>query len=389
MNDFEVVVIGAGPAGCAAAYDLAEAGLSVLLTDCKPFPRVKPCGGALTIKSLRRLRYSISPVIQAVARAFDMRLGGEARHLLASRHPVAVTTVRETLDAFCLEKTRGRGADFRVVPKLAQIVEHDHGVSVKTADGRTIRAGFLVGADGANSDVRLLTGHGPILYAWALEGRSPLSLHTPLDAMRFDFGSVGDGFAWSFPKGDHVNVGLYSRRARPHFGKAELADYAQSLLGLGAPYDIVGFRLGVGGEAYVPDRRRIFLAGDAAGMAEPLLGEGIYNAIVSGQAAAQAIIAQARRGGDARLLYRQSLREVRRDLALCATLADRFYADQRLGYRLLCARPTRTALMRGCAAGKTLHEIVSTAALAPFYAIPACGAVEAFESRAAPNRPGS
>jgi geranylgeranyl reductase family protein len=380
MNDFEVLVVGAGPAGCAAAYDLADAGLSVLLVDCKPFPRVKPCGGALTIKTLQRLRYSIAPVVKAVARGFEVCLTGVGGRLMTSRHPVAVTTVRETLDAFCLEKTRRRGADFRVVPGLARIREHDDGIGVETEDGQTIRSGFLIGADGANSSVRRLIEDPPISYAWALEGQSPRAADAPSGVMRFDFGAVADGFAWSFPKGEHVNVGLYTRRPRPHFGKGELATYVQSVLGLAHPQNVVGFRLGVGGEAYNPDRRRIFLAGDAAGMAEPLLGEGLHNAIVSGQAAAGAIIAQARRGADARLLYRQSLGEVRKDLQLCATLADRFYGNETLGHRLLCAAPTRTALMQGCAAGKTLHDIIATAALSPFYAIRANRTVTEFEA---------
>jgi geranylgeranyl reductase family protein len=379
MNDFDTVVVGAGPAGCAAAYDLADAGLAVLLVDRKSFPRVKPCGGALTMKSLLRLRYSIAPVVKSVARGFEMRLTGEGECLMTSHHPVAVTTVREDLDSFCLEQTRRRGADFRVISEVARIIEDDQGVRVETEDGQTIRAGFLIGADGANSRVRRLIDDRPVEHAWALEGQAPSVPNTPSGVMRFDFGGVADGFAWSFPKGDHVNVGLYTRRPRAHLRKVDLVAYAGSILGLAAPRRIVGFPLGVGGEDHVPERRRVLLVGDAAGLTERLLGEGLYNAIASGQAAARAITAQIRRGADARLLYRQGLGEVRRDLQLCATLADRFYGAERMGYRLLCVPPTRTALMQGCAAGKTLHDIVRTAVLSPFYAIPACGTVTEFE----------
>jgi geranylgeranyl reductase family protein len=378
MNDYEAVVVGAGPAGCAAAYDLAEAGLSVLLVDNKPFPRVKPCAGALTMKSLLRLRYPIHPVVRSVARGFEVRLGGRDGRLMEARQPLAVTTVREELDAYCLERTRARGADFRVIKGLERILEHEDSVGVVTDDGQTIRGGFLVGADGANSSVRRLIGAGAADYVWALEGQCAVAAQGP-QVMRFDFGVIADGFGWRFPKADHVNVGLYSRRARPHFGKDELAAYAQSVLGLPAPRRVVGYRLGVGGEGGTPDRPRIFLAGDAAGMTERLLGEGIHNAIVSGQAAARAIIAQSRRGADARAQYHRSLRDLRRDLQLSAALADRFYADQRLGYRLLCAAPTRAALVRGCAAGKTLEEIVRSAPLAPFYPIPASQTVVGFE----------
>ncbi|MDB5483847.1 MAG: hypothetical protein JWO83_4900 [Caulobacteraceae bacterium] len=379
MNDFDAIVVGAGPAGCAAAYDLADAGLAVLLVDRKAFPRIKPCGGALTMKSLLRLRYSIAPVVRSVARGFEMRLAGEAGRLMTSRHPVAVTTVREDLDAYCLEQTRRRGADFRVVSEIARIREHDHGVSVETDDGQTIRAGFLVGADGANSRVRRLLDDRPVEHAWALEGQSPGVANAPQGVMRFDFGRFADGFAWSFPKGDHVNVGLYTRRPRARLSKSELVAYATSMLGLAAPRRIVGFPLGVGGDDHVPERRRVLLVGDAAGLTERLLGEGIHNAIASGQAAAGAIIAQLRRGAAASVLYGLNLGEIRRDLQLCATLADRFYGAERLGYRLLCAAPTRAALMQGCAAGKTLHEIVRTAALSPLYAIPACPTVTEFE----------
>jgi len=130
--------------------------------------------------------------------------------------------------------------------------------------------------------------------------------------------------------------------------------------------------------------------GDAAGMAEALLGEGIHNAIKSGQAAARAIIGQTRRGADARLLYQQSLRDVRQDLKLCARLAEWFYGDERRGYELICAAPARMALLRGCAAGKTLQEIVGTAALSPFYAIGPDTTVTEFERGArGANRLGS
>ena len=382
MNDFDAVVVGAGPAGCAAAYDLADAGLAVLLMDRKTFPRVKPCGGALTMKSLLRLRYSIAPVVRSVARGFEMGLAGEGRRLMSGRHPVAVTTVREHLDAFCLDQTRRRGADFQVTTGIARIVERDQGVSVETADGRTLRAGFLIGADGAGSNVRRLIDERPAEHAWALEGQAETVAGNRLGVMRFDFGRIADGFAWSFPKGDHVNVGLYSRRPRARLSKSQLVDYVTSVLGLPAPTRIVGFPLGVGGEADVPERRRVFLVGDAAGFTERLLGEGIHNAIASGQAAAAAIIAERRRGVDAALHYRRALGAIRRDLQLCATLADRFYGAERLGYRLLCAAPSRVALMQGCAAGKTLHEIVRTAALSPLYAIPVCRTVAEFELEA-------
>ena len=74
MNlDFDVIIVGAGPSGCSAAYDLSEYGLSVLLIDKSEFPRLKPCGGGITIKTLKALRYSIKPIIKNVC--YDLVVG--------------------------------------------------------------------------------------------------------------------------------------------------------------------------------------------------------------------------------------------------------------------------------------------------------------------------
>jgi 2-polyprenyl-6-methoxyphenol hydroxylase-like FAD-dependent oxidoreductase len=104
--------------------------------------------------------------VKSVVRGFEVCLTREGGRLMSSRHPVAVTTVREELDAFCLEQTRRRGADFQVVPRIARIREYDHGVEVETDEGATIRAGFLVGADGANSRVRQLIDERPVEHGW-------------------------------------------------------------------------------------------------------------------------------------------------------------------------------------------------------------------------------
>ena len=66
FNVLDAVIVGAGPAGCAAAYDLAHAGRSVLLLDTRTFPRPKACACGLTRKTLKALRYSVEPVIEHV-----------------------------------------------------------------------------------------------------------------------------------------------------------------------------------------------------------------------------------------------------------------------------------------------------------------------------------
>jgi geranylgeranyl reductase family protein len=374
--------VGAGPAGCAAAYDLVDAGLSVRLLDRRVFPRPKPCAGAVTVKALKRLRYSIAPVIRSVARDLEMSLRRVRERRFASRHPIAAMTVREEFDAFCLQATRARGADFRITRDISAIDEDAAGVTLATADGEVVRAAFLVGADGANSRVRTLIAGGRAGRAWAFEGRVAADAAHGSRLMRFDFGYVPDGYGWIFPKGDHLNVGLYTRQPDVTFAAADVAAYASHALGTGEVGRIVGHPLGVGGETYTPGRRRVFLVGDAAGMAERLLGEGIHNAIKSGQIAAEAIIGELRGGGDAQKTYNRNLQALRADLETCARISEWFQGGDGLGFTGLSMPPVRMSLMRGFAAGKTLHEILRTVLLSPFYAVQTVDSVAEYERNA-------
>src|SRR5262245_66662856 len=89
VRHYDVIVIGAGPAGCSAAYDLAGAGVRVLLLDRTAFPRTKPCAGMLTVKAVNLIRYSIAPVIRGVARSLDLSLNAHQSRTLPSAAPIA------------------------------------------------------------------------------------------------------------------------------------------------------------------------------------------------------------------------------------------------------------------------------------------------------------
>jgi geranylgeranyl reductase family protein len=365
----DVIVVGAGPAGAAAAYDLAEAGLHTLLLDRRAFPRIKPCGGALTIKALNRLRFSIAPLIRFVARDLHVSFKSGRGKVYGSRHPVAVMTVRSELDDFCLRKAIERGAAFELVDDIAEVGEDEHGVLVRTGAGNLYQASFLVGADGANSRVRRLLGATPVTRALALEGHVPVSRARSAPRMRLDLAAVGGGYGWAFPKGDHLNVGLFTQQDGVTFSKSDLVDYARRTFGAEVVENMAGYPLGIGGEEFVQTWQRIFLVGDAAGGAERLLGEGIHNAIKSGQTAAAAIIATARKGVSAAAFFLEHMNEVKKDLSACSVVARWIYRSQRLGYTTVGLLPARATLMRGFAAGKTLREILRTSILSPLYPI--------------------
>lgn len=382
MQDFGAIIVGAGPAGCAAAYDLAAAGVSVLLLDRKAFPRLKPCAGALSIKAVKRMRYPITPVIKWVARDLDVRLNGGGKRAFNGPHPIAVMTIRQEFDIYCLQQAIAKGAVFRRIGDIDAIEEAETCVTLRLQSGETLRCNYLIGSDGANSRVRRLIGYEAAPRALAIEGSIPVAACHGSPTMRFDFGYVPGGYGWVFPKGDSINVGLYAQRPDAKLTKRDLVDYAKHATGAHSVEAILGYPIALGGEFYRADRERILLTGDAAGMSEPLLGEGIHNALVSGQAAARAIIAGLHEGKNARDEFQQEIYLTQRDLRACRIGAYWFYDLHFLGLARWIPIPRSRALMKGFAAGLTFREIMRNSLLSPVYRIHPIEAVHAFEAGA-------
>jgi len=354
--DFDVIIVGAGPAGTAAAYDLRRAGLTVLLLDRHTFPRHKACAGGLTIKTLKTLRYSVDPVIQTRCRTLDIGKGLTRSIKFSGRGDICAMTVRSELDLFCLKKALAAGARFRVAGRILAVREFESHVDIRTTTG-PLRAAFLIGADGVHSRIRRLTGEFTHHYqGFAIEGSWPINSADP-PRMAFDFNVVPFGYGWVFPKGDHANIGLYSGSPVVALKKHHLYTYARRKLGRMDLQTVSGQPMGMGGWRYHPHRRRIPLAGDAAGLVDPLLGEGLFNAVRSGQLAARAIVSAQSNGKSAGFFYDRLLAGIRKDLLIGRLSAAWFYRWPNFGHWALTSRPVRFTLMKGFALGWPLGRI--------------------------------
>ena len=294
MDSYDAVVIGAGPAGSATAIHLARGGARVLLADRAQFPRDKPCGGGLTGRALRHAPCDVSPVVEHVVDRFRLRLRYGREFSRRHRKPLILMTQRRHLDAHLADQAGVAGADVRLGARVDDIAVEETGVAVTVA-GKRVQAGALVGADGANGVTARAAGlDSGIVRGVALEGNVAWE---ELGRERFEgtavieLGGVPGGYGWVFPKGDHANLGVggwsdEGPRLRDHLARLARAHGVPA----SAVTDVKGHRLPMRRPGASPARGRVLLVGDAAGLVDPLSGDGIYEAFVSAELAAQAIL---------------------------------------------------------------------------------------------------
>ena len=350
MKTWDAIVVGAGPAGCAAAYDLASAGREVLLLDRAVFPRQKACAGGLTLKTVHALRYSIEPVVRQKISHMRLERTGDRSTVLRRRSPYCYMTVRQELDDYCLRQTVAKGAEFLQIRAVEASSEDHSGVTLRV-DGDELRARFVVGADGVHSRIRHLSDGGNSWFwrAFALEAAVPVANASGQELV-FDFAPVRDGYGWIFPKGDHVNVGLYSYATDEKIDRSRLSAYIDARLGASAQ-EMIGQYAGFGAARHTIAPTRTFLVGDAGGFVDPLTGEGIYFAVVSGQAAAEAIVADLEGQAVAHEHFAQATAKVRADLAVATSGARWFYTNLDYAYRFLAVRLLHPVILNAFANG--------------------------------------
>ena len=360
MQRWDAIIVGAGPAGCAAAWDLASAGYTALLLDRADFPRPKACAGGLTRKSLRALRYSVAPVVrETVSRLVVESRSGETA-TLASRTAVCAMTVRQELDAFCLRQTRAAGAEFQRIGPILTIEENDREVMLRTAE-RSFCGRFLIGADGVHSRVRQFVRGEAVPWfrrGFALEAQVYPAVGNDSDLV-FDLAPVQHGYGWIFPKGDHLNVGLYIDSEGEKLDRSRLSRYIGERFSGARAGAVTGQFLGFGAGNAPTIRTRIFLVGDAGGFADPLTGEGIHGAIASGQAAAAAIQADLKGRQPAWRSFAALTDPLRRDLRLSDSGARWFYGNPDPGFRALTSPLFRGAVINAYANGTKIAALAN------------------------------
>ena len=305
---WDVVIVGGGPAGAAAALAARRAHheARVLVLDRSDFPRDKVCGDGIAPEALDVLAdLGLDPAALTAGFApverLRLRSPGGTTVERAMHRPASVVP-RAVLDERLLTAALDGGAQFRR-HAVRRLDVHPTHVEV---DG-SVTAGVVIGADGAESAVRRALGippNRPSRMALAIRGYAPEpDGHTGVLSL-LTTGQRWPAYAWSFPLGDgRANVG-YGELVSGGATRAALLDGLDRLLSGVQPAGLRAHRLPLStGRPRQPDGR-VLLAGDAASLINPLTGEGIFYAVLSGALAGAAAV----HGAQAGTAYRRALR---------------------------------------------------------------------------------
>ena len=331
----DVLIVGAGPAGCAAGILLARSGRGVLIVD-KALPRDKLCGGLVTDKAVRLLRERLGLELPAEVLAessfgFEICDGREFLNSAAGTRRLCFVH-RPRFDAFLMEAARRAGC--RV--EAGEFSGLKGGAAVVT--GAPVGCRVLIGADGVFSAVGRVAGKALPAESLAVGlqvdvPRAGNPVLAGLHAARICFGYLRLGWGWVFPKGERLSIGLGGIPG----AKEDMHEVFRLLLedcGVAGSRSLKvrGAKLPNAASLREPAAGKVFLCGDAAGFAEPLTGEGIHFALLSGVLCAESLLA----GGDCAGRYN----------ATCRASITGLFDQARWARGLLFREPFRSLAMR-------------------------------------------
>ncbi|MEU3369865.1 geranylgeranyl reductase family protein [Streptomyces sp. NPDC006660] len=294
---WDVVVVGAGPAGASAAHAAASAGRKVLLLEKAELPRYKTCGGGIIGPSRDALPPGFELPLQDRVYAVTFSLKGKLTRTRRSKKMLFGLINRPEFDAGLVALAEKEGAVVRTGVTVSKVEQHGSAVpdrrtvAVILADGETVLARAVVGADGSAGRIGAHVGVKTDQVDLGLEAEIPVPPSVADDwagRVLIDWGPLPGSYGWVFPKGDTLTVGVISARGEGAATKRYLDDFI-ARLGLAGfePAISSGHLTRCRSEDSPLSRGRVLVCGDAAGLLEPWTREGISFALRSGRLAGE------------------------------------------------------------------------------------------------------
>ena len=300
---YDVIVVGAGPSGSMTALTCADLKMDVVVVEKEKMPRLKTCGGSVSLKALKLIRSKIpNEVVESYYKGFRLFSPNLNSIDVISDQPIGITTHRDRFDSFLLQQAIDSGSNVIESNEVVDVKILKNKVECKLKDGAVLEGKILIGADGAYGKTAKMAG---IRERWrkdeigvCLESSCQLNKSSKAQniinraILELYFLNIPLGYAWLFPKKKDVSIGIggclaYLKKPRDLFTdfllmisktkkvKIKVSNISTHLAPAG------GFK-----RDYFTDR--VLLVGDAAGFIDPLSGEGIYYAMKSGIIAAEA-----------------------------------------------------------------------------------------------------
>lgn len=323
----DTLIVGGGPAGTSCALTLQKLGVSCAVAEKRAYPRKKTCGGMVTEKAYLAYADVLGELGEDFERAFSGECG--AIELYRGTKLLVRTDVskkfryvkREIFDAYLAEKFRAAGGTVFENSEIRRIDFKSRTAYLPNGDSVSYR--YLVAADGAKSLIRKQLGLKDPVLGFCVETHVPSSSIPEADAPRIYFDVLKNGYAWVFPTGVDLCIGFgnvydknvpYTELFKSFLKKLGIDPGGVKLEGAFEPCgSLVNQRRGDG---------RVILIGDAGGFVQPLFGEGLYYAAVTGRLAAEAIAS----GGGAKARFIESVSDIAKTVKKDGMLQKLFFS---------------------------------------------------------------
>jgi geranylgeranyl reductase family protein len=286
MQSFDVAIIGSGPAGASAAFELAKSGISTVIIEKETLPRYKTCGGGLVFRGRKNMPFDVSSVVEKEFYEVDTYFANTPFKFTTNRNqPIVSMIMRDSFDNLIVEKAKENGVTLLQNHKVLDISFGDI-QTIHTSEG-DIKAKFIIAGDGALSPVSKIAGWKEtrtVIPALEYEVEVPAADFERLSKnVRFDVDVIPFGYGWCFPKKNHlsIGVGVFVKTKQKMDLKKYYAEYLKTL-GINEiiTEEAHGFVIPVSPRTDTFVKNNVFLIGDSAGFADPILAEGISNAIL-------------------------------------------------------------------------------------------------------------